>query len=155
MNEKIDRILSIAAQNGVSLHKNFTKTYLSTHGFYEGPQQLAQSTLDEMERLCFKGMNAGFDGNLKGALDKLSGIVISLTAVKNGDLRELSKLDQLRPSRRYARHGTRIHFVVCGCDRHNYFSQQRGGNFFAARRKADKIYAGEQKEVCRVINYFD
>ncbi len=96
MNEKIDRILSIAAQNGVSLHKNFTKTYLSTHGFYEGPQQLAQSTLDEMERLCFKGMNAGFDGNLKGALDKLSGIVISLTAVKNGDLRELSKLDAQR-----------------------------------------------------------
>ncbi len=93
MNGKIETIIAVAARNGVSLNKNFNTTFLSTHGFFEGPQAVAEQAILEMEKICFLGMNAGFDGQLKSALDKLSDVVTNLTAVKNGDVRELAKLE--------------------------------------------------------------
>lgn len=96
INEKIDTIISVALKNGISLNRNFNATYLSTHGYYEGPQSLAEKVVADMEHICFLGMNAGFDGTLKGALDKLSDVVVNLTNVKNGDTRELSKQEVLR-----------------------------------------------------------
>lgn len=96
INDKIDTIISVATKNGISLNRNFNTTYLSTHGYYDGPQSLAEKTVADMEHICFMGMNAGFDGTLKGALDKLSDVVVNLTNVKNGDTRELSKQDAQR-----------------------------------------------------------
>ncbi len=96
MNEKIERIIAACTRNGVSLNKNFNVTYLSTHGYYEGPQQLAGKALDDLDRLCRLGINAGFDSQLKSAIDKLSDIVIGLTNVKQGDVRELAKADGQR-----------------------------------------------------------
>ena len=93
MNGKIETIIAVAARNGVYLNKNFNTTFLSTHGFFEGPQAVAEQAILEMEKICFLGMNAGFDGQLKSALDKLSDVVTNLTAVKNGDVRELAKLE--------------------------------------------------------------
>ncbi|MDE7330208.1 MAG: hypothetical protein K2N30_03835 [Clostridia bacterium] len=93
MNRKIDTIIAAATQNGIPLNKNFNVTFLSTHGFFEGPQRLAEKTITDMERLCFLGLNAGFDNQLKSAIDKLSDVVCNLTNVKNGDVRELSKMD--------------------------------------------------------------
>ncbi len=96
MNRKIDNVISVATKNGISLNKNFNVTFLSTHGFFEGPQALAEKAIIDMERLCFMGLNAGFDNQLKSAIDKLSDIVTNLTGVKNGDVRELSKMDAQR-----------------------------------------------------------
>lgn len=96
MNDQIERIIKAAANNGVTLNKNFNVTYLSTHGFYDGPKFLAEKSVNEMEKFLKYGVNCGFDGTLKNALDKLSDIVVSLTAVKNGDVRELSKIEVQR-----------------------------------------------------------
>ncbi len=96
INDKIETIISVATKNGVPINKNFNVSYLSTHGYYDGPQLLAEKAVADMERYCFLGINAGFDGTLKGAIDKLSDVVVNLTEVKNGDTRELSKQDALR-----------------------------------------------------------
>lgn len=96
INDTIDRIISVATKNGISLNRNFNVTYLSTHGYFDGPQALAEKTVSDMEHICFMGINEGFDGTLKGALDKLSDVIVNLTNVKNGDTRELSRQEAQR-----------------------------------------------------------
>ncbi len=59
MNGKIETIIAVAARNGVSLNKNFNTTFLSTHGFFEGPQAVAEQAILEMEKICFYGNERG------------------------------------------------------------------------------------------------
>ena len=54
MNGKIETIIAVAARNGVSLNKNFNTTFLSTHGFFEGPQAVAEQAILEMEKICWE-----------------------------------------------------------------------------------------------------
>ncbi len=96
INEDVKKIISCAGQNGIALGRNFNEKYLSAHGFYDGPAEVAEQALKDMLKLCAFGVNCGFDGNLRSALDKLSDVVVSLTEVASGNTKELAKLDMQR-----------------------------------------------------------
>lgn len=93
---RVERLTAVFGQNGLSAHKNFNARFMSAHSFFPEPEALAQTVLNDMDRLCFYGVNNGFDGTLRAVLERLSAMVVSLTEVGAGDVKTLAKYDAQR-----------------------------------------------------------
>lgn len=89
--EKTEAILSAAANNDVRLHKKFNNPYFAAHTMYDGPKELFERIVNGMWDICRYGVNNGFDGNGKNALDTLADIAVSLPDLGNGQIDKLSK----------------------------------------------------------------
>lgn len=90
--EKVKSIQDVARKNGLSLNKRFTDGYLTGHSMFDGPKELAERIINGMWDICVHGINNGFDGTCKGAVDGLSDIVVSLTELGNEQIGKLGKL---------------------------------------------------------------
>ncbi len=91
MTEKVKTVCDIAAKNGLPLNKKFTDSYLTAHSMFEGPAALAERIVGGMWDMCRHGINNGFDGGVKNALDGLSDIVVALSELGNEQIGKLTK----------------------------------------------------------------
>lgn len=92
--EKVKSIQDIARKNGLSLNKKFTDSYLTSHSMFSGPQVLADRIVGAMWDMCTHGINNGFDGSCKSAMDSLSDIVVKLTEVGDEQIGKLGKFSE-------------------------------------------------------------
>ena len=89
--EKVKSIQDVARKNGLSLNKKFTEGYLTGHSMFDGPKELGDRIVAGMWDMCVHGINNGFDGTCKSALDGLSDIVVALTELGNEQIGKLTK----------------------------------------------------------------
>ncbi|MDE6029425.1 MAG: hypothetical protein K2F90_03795 [Clostridiales bacterium] len=89
--EKVKSIQDVARKNGLSLNKKFTESYLTGHSMFDGPKELGDRIVNGMWDMCVHGINNGFDGTCKSALDGLSDIVVALTELGNEQIGKLTK----------------------------------------------------------------
>lgn len=118
--EKVKSIQDIARKNSLSLDKKFTEAYLTSHSMFPGPQEVADRIVTSMWEMCTHGINNGFDGACKSAINGLSGIVVDLTEVGNDQIGKLGKLSTkadaiLRKELQSRKDGIDVSFPIREC----------------------------------------
>lgn len=91
LGDKLEKIARTAAANGLPVHRNFNLRYISGHSYFRAPEILAEQIADDMLKICDAGVNSGFNGSMKSAINKLSGLIVDLTKVRENDRKAYEK----------------------------------------------------------------